>query len=114
MNKELANKLDEIIAYIKNSPDYHKYFQINEQLKKNANLIAIINDIKHLQKQAVKYHSLNQFKEEHKIDQQITIKLQLLETYPIYIEYITLQEELNDMLQNIKTILDKYFYDITN
>lgn len=114
MNDELTSKLTEIINYIKNSSDYQKYVLINEQLKENQELTKLIADIKRLQQQAVKYESLKDLSKVATIDLHINEKLKRLETYPIYIEYIALQEDLNVLLQSIKTILDKYFYDITN
>ena len=112
MNNKVLTKVDEIVEYLKNSNDYKRYIELKSYMEKDVEINILINDVKILQKKAVN--------EEHKgievsdIDKEIERKLAILNNNIIYQEYIEVQGRLNEVFQNIKFILDKYFVDILN
>ena len=106
MNDEILAKTDELVEYIKNSKTFKKYQELKEQVKENTKIMNLINEVKTLQKKAVK-------KEYNKedvadINNQISNKLKELDSYPIYKEMTYLEEDLNNLFVTIKDMLDIY------
>lgn len=103
---EILTKVDELIALIKEMPSYKRYIDICNQMKKNEEIMSTISFIKKKQKEAV---NLEYRKESTSlVDSEISSSLEKLMEYPIYQEYSYLQEDLNNMFQSIKSILEKY------
>ena len=104
-NKELLlKKIDELIELIKQSNDYKRYIELKDKMKSNKSIMSLISKIKKEEQSLVKkeYYKEDTFKEKEKIKE---LKSQL-ESYPIYNEYIFLQEDLNNLFQNIKAIIE--------
>lgn len=104
-NKErLINKTKELVELIKNSSDYQKYLELKNKMKDNNEIMTLINKIKKEEKIITnKEYRKEDTKENNK---NIDKMKQELETYPIYKEYIYLQEDLNNMFQSIKSIIE--------
>ena len=103
---ELLTKIDELISLIKEMPTYKRYIDICNQMKKNKEITNIISNIKKKQKEAV---NLEYRKENTSvIDKEIEVSLKTLMEYPIYQEYSYLQEDLNNMFQTIRSILENH------
>ena len=100
MNKEILNKVDEIIAIIKNSPDYQKYLVLQEKMNNNCELKKLIDEVKILQKRVV-----NGLEKESVLDE----KVQLLENNPLYREYNNTLSEINNQFAIIENTLNNYF-----
>ncbi len=113
MNKEVIDKIDEIIKYIKKSKNYKKYLMIEKQLSNNEDILALIKNIKFLQKQAVQQQYLNNHNKVKVIDRKISDDLNKLNSIPLYIEYTNVVEELNNLLTNIKNIVELYINEKT-
>ena len=113
MVKSLSNsvleKIDEIVNYIEESDNYKKYKEIEKKLEKDSDIMDKINKIKSIQKEIVKLE-VNKRDVSH-LEKEIDDILTVLNTYPIYQEYIYLQEDLNNTFQSIKTIIEKYIND---
>ena len=58
MVKLLNKKLEEVITVIKDSKDYQECIKLKEKMKKNAELMQLIDTLKTLQKEYVKNLSL--------------------------------------------------------
>jgi len=112
MRDKLLNKTDEIIGIIENSSDYKKYLEVSDKLREHKEIMNLIDEVKSLQKKLVKEKSLN--KDVTSIDNEINKKLEQLEGYPIYLEYIYLQEDLNNSIQLVKQGIENYINNITN
>ncbi len=112
MNNKFLTKVDEIIDIIKNSDEYQKYIEISNKMKNNKEIMNLINEVKFLQKKLVKEQSLGN--DVSSLDNEINNKLKCLEEYPIYLDYIYLQEDLNNSIGLVKTSIEKYINDITN
>ena len=113
MVKSLSNsvleKIDEIVNYIEESDNYKKYKEIEKKLEKDSDIMDKINKIKSIQKEIVKLE-VNKRDVSH-LEKEIEDILSILNTYPIYQEYIYLQEDLNNTFQSIKSIIETYIND---
>ncbi|MDD3241933.1 MAG: YlbF family regulator [Bacilli bacterium] len=112
MNENILMKVDNIVEYLKDSEDYKRYIELKSYMEKDQDINILINDIKILQKKAVndEYKGINV----SEIDKEIERKVTILNNSIIYQEFIEVQGRLNEVFQNIKFILDKYFFDILN
>ncbi|MBR6113279.1 MAG: YlbF family regulator [Bacilli bacterium] len=112
MNSNIIREVDEIIDYIKKSDTYKDYKYLEDKLSKHDKANKLISEVKEYQRILVK-------KQLHKeditdLETKINNNLSLLNKIPLYVEFISKQEELNDMYQQIKMELDEYFFDIMN
>ena len=105
MNKEILDKVDEIINNIEQSDEYQKYLQLKMQIDNCKELKKIINEVKILQKDVVHHvTSENKLKE----------KLNELNNNPLYREYINTLDEINNLYMIIENELNNYFTKIFN
>ena len=105
LNKEILNKVDEIISLIENSDDYQKYLFLKEQIDKNKEVKKLINEVKILQKDVV--HHL-------KKENELKKKMDELNNHPLYREYNNTLLEINNVYAIIENSLNKYFQDKLN
>ena len=105
-NKDkILNKVDELVNLIKNSDDYKRYMLLRLEMEKNKEIMEIISKIKKIEQTIVnkKYRKEDISFEETELN---NLKKEL-ESYPIYQEYSYLMEDLDNMFQNIREILNK-------
>lgn len=114
VNKEILKEVDEMITMIHQSEKYRRYEQIKEKLKKNEEIMQWITQYKKIQKQLVKAEYEKQMDQKTEYDQQLKDIQEQLNQYPIYIDYLELQEELNQLFQQIKVSFDQYLERILN
>ena len=100
MNKEILDKIDEIIKSIENSPIYQKYLDLKKQIGNNKELKMLINEVRVLQKD-IAHHVKNKKELEEKVNE--------LNTHPLYIEYINTLDEINNTFTIIENNLNNYF-----
>ena len=105
MNKEILQKIDEIIKYIEESSEYQKYLKLKESINKDKDLKELINKVRILQQDVV-HHKENK----SKLDQMTNE----LENYPLYREYINTLDEINNIYSIIENSLNNYFRDKLN
>ncbi len=107
-NKErLISKTKELVELIKNSSDYQKYLELKNKMKDNNEIMTLISKIKKEEKIITnKEYRKEDIKENN---ENIDKMKQELEAYPIYNEYMYLQEDLNNMFQSIKSIIENSF-----
>lgn len=107
VNQEISKKLDELISYVQEQDNYKRYRLAEEQLKKNKEILDLIEKIKNLQKEMIKKELSQENIDDLQKDYQKC--LDRLNRYPIYQEYQELQQELNEEFQYIKRTLETYF-----
>ena len=105
MNKEIENKIDEIINEIESSPDYKKYLSLKEQIKNNKELMELINKVRVMQKDVL-------HKEKKKEDLEKLVDE--LNNHPLYREYNNTLYEINNTYGIIESSLNNYFDNIVN
>ena len=105
LNSELVlDKTNELVSLIKESNDYKRYLFLKEEMKKDKQLMELVNKIKKSEKLRV---NLEHKKEDiYNIEKEINSLRKELNEYPIYQEYLYLQEDLNNLFQNIRNILE--------
>ena len=108
-NKEIEAKVLEIVDYIKESEDYKKYLKARELIESDQRLMEIISLVKKYQKEIVK----NPFKKKE-LEEKIADCLEILNSDPTYLEYLTLQEEINNLLIIFENKINKYFESVFN
>ena len=107
LNRDIVlKKTEELVLLLKNSYTYNRYINITEQMKKDKEIIALIQKVKKLQKEIVR---LEYFKQDTEIKEKcLRDVLSILNSYPIYKEYTYLVEDLNGIFQGIKMIFESY------
>ena len=109
LSNDVLCKVDEIVNYIEESDNYKKYKEIGKKLEKDSDIMDKVNKIKSIQKQIVKLEI--EKKDISYLEKEIEEIWSILNTYPIYQEYIYLQEDLNGIFQSIKMIIENYIND---
>ena len=93
----IETKIDELFDTIKNSKEYLAYQNIGEVLKDNDEVNNLVDEIKKLQQKSVRLEEAgnDEYKE---VDKVIEEKVALLNSKPIYQEYLRRMNEFNDIL----------------
>ncbi len=104
----LLNKVDDLVNTIKSSDEYKRYLELEDKVKNNKEIMSLINEVKDIEKSIVNSKSK---KDTESLKKELDNKLSKLEDYPLYNEYIELQEEFNNLFGTIKDKLNKYFED---
>lgn len=106
MVKLLNKKLEEVITVIQESEDYQECIKLKEKMKKNAELMQLIDTLKTLQKEYVK----NGYQDKEKLEE---VENKLYEI-PIYVTYMERLEKVNQMISYVEDDLNDYFYQLFN
>lgn len=100
--------IDEIVNYIKNSPEYKNIILIKKQMDTNDELNSIISSIKSIQKKYIRSGYDSKYKEElDRLHEQ-------LNEIPIYVIYQNNLDVINQKINYIKDSLNDYFYHLFN
>lgn len=105
LNKEILDKIDEIISVIEDSPEYQKYLLLKGKINSNNELKRLINEVRVLQKDVV--HHLNKKDE-------LNNKMDELNNSPLYREYVNTLFEINNIYAIIENSINKYFQNKLN
>jgi len=100
LNKEILDKVDEIILTIKQSDDYQKYLLLKEKMNENSELKELIDEVRVLQKEII--HGKNK-------ENVLKEKMIKLENNPLYREYNNTLSEINNQLALIENAINNYF-----
>ena len=109
LNKEIDDKVLEIIDYIKNTDSYKNYLKSKEILDERVDLKEIINNVKKIQKDIIKYP-----KKKKELESELNKNIELLNNDYNYIEYNRYLEEVNNMLNIFENKINNYFNDVFN
>ena len=107
MNKEIDNKVDEIIDYIKNTDSYKNYLKAKEILDSKEDIKNKIKEIKLYQKQIV-----NGIGNKKELENKIKDNLDYLENDITYISYKEYLDEVNNMLNIFENKINNYFDEV--
>ena len=107
MNKEIDNKVDEIIDYIKNTDSYKNYLKAKEILDSKEDIKNKIKEIKLYQKQIV-----NGIGNKKELENKIKDNLDYLENDITYISYKEYLDEINNMLNIFENKINNYFDEV--
>ena len=103
----IENKIEELFQAINDSEEYQAYLNIGSVLEKNEEINTLVNDIKKLQQKSVQleYQGNESYKE---VDKEIEEKVNLLNSKPIYQEYLRRMNEFNDILAESSHQIEEY------
>ena len=107
LNKEIDNKVDEIIDYIKNTDSYKNYLKAKEILDSKEDIKNKIKEIKLYQKQIV-----NGIGNKKELENKIKDNLDYLENDITYISYKEYLDEINNMLNIFENKINNYFDEV--
>ena len=109
MNKKIADKLDEIVEFIKNTDSYTNYLKAKDKLETREDLKKIIENIKKIQKEIIKNP-----KNKKELEIELNKNIELLQGDITYNQYNIYLIEVNNMLAIFENKLNNYFYDVFN
>lgn len=103
----IEQKIDELFQAINESAEYKAYQNIGNVLEKDKEINALVSEIKELQQKSVRLEE--EGNEEYKeVDKIIEEKVSLLNSKPVYQEYLKRMNELNDILAMSSNQIEKY------
>ena len=100
LNKEILDKIDEIILLIESSSNYQKYLNLKDTISNNKDIMILINEIKVLQKDVVHHFDKKEL---------LNKKIEELNNFPLYREYNNILYELNNEFSIIEKSINNYF-----
>ena len=106
--ENLLNKVDDLVSTIKDSKEYKHYLELEDKISNNEEILSLINEVKSIEKKIVNGKSKDNT---DKLKKELDLLINKLNEYPLYVEYIELQEEFNNLFGTIKDKLNKYFED---
>ena len=109
----MNNKIEELFNTIENTKEYIEYNEIKELLINDEEIMNLIKEIQKLQKKAT-HEEASQQTIYHETDKLIQEKINNLNSYSLYHEFITKKENLNDILAFVTNTINKYLEDIIN
>ena len=99
-NKEILDKVDEIIKEIEESDNYKKYLKLKEEIDNNKELVLLINKVRQLNKDFT--HNLVKKEELDNVQND-------LNNNPLYREYLNTISIINNELSIIENTINNYF-----
>lgn len=114
LKKKVLVKVDEVVSLIKEDELYQEYLYLANKMKKNKEIEEKIASIKRYQKESVKEEVLGNTSKVQELDQKIECLLKELESFPLYVDFLRKQEELNEVFQLVKYRLQDYLEEKTN
>lgn len=103
----IENKIEDLFNAIRDSEEYKAYLNIGDVLDKDKEINKLIQEIKTLQKKSVmlEYNGDETYKE---VDKEIEEKVTLLNSMPIYQEYLRRMNSFNDILSESSHNIEEY------
>ena len=99
-NKEILDKVDEIIKEIENSSDYQKYLLLKDEINNNKELVLLINKVRQMNKDYT--HKLVKKEELDSVTNE-------LNNHPLYREYLNTISVINNEFSIIENTINNYF-----
>ena len=106
----IKGKIDELFDTINSSDEYQDYLNLGDILKKDEGINSLVSEIKKLQQKSVRLEEEGNI-EYKEIDKVIDEKVKLLNSKPIYQEYLKRMNKFNDCLAESINQIEKYVND---
>ena len=100
-------KIEDLFKTIESSKEYQSYLNIKESIEKNEEINNLVKMIKRLQQKSVRLEHENNPKYKE-VDKQIEEKVNKLNSIPLYKEYISRMNKLNDILSSSSKAIENY------
>ncbi len=98
---------EKLIQMILNNENIVKYKKIEKIINKDIIIRQKIEKLKHLQKKLVNAKEFRQQEKINYLQHDYQALLNEIKEYPLMSEYLSLQEEIDEMLQTIKIIFEQ-------
>jgi len=105
------SSLEELFNSIENSSLYQEYKKMESILSQDKNIKNMIEEIKELEKEATYLESIGDIKF-HEIDNLIKEKAKILNSNPIYQEYLNRMDDFNDELAMSSHMIEKFIEEV--
>lgn len=103
----IENKINELFDTISSSKEYQAYLNIGKVIEQDEEINTLIKEIKALQQKSVRLEYENN-PEYMEVDKEIKTKVDLLNSKPIYQEYLRRMSNFNDCLSASSNTLEEY------
>ncbi|HRX44822.1 MAG TPA: YlbF family regulator [Acholeplasmataceae bacterium] len=100
------NEKEKLIDMLEQSEEIKRYKKIEELINSNKKLTAKFNQLKVVQKQLVNAKHIGKEEATKKLQQQYDDLYEEIETYPLMSDYMALQGDINDLMQQIVSIIE--------
>ncbi len=97
---------EKLIEMIKNNESIKRYQAIENVLNKNEDLKLKINQLKSIQKQLINAKEIQKQKAIEHFQMLYDQLLEEIQGYPLMSDYLALQGDINDMIQQITQIIE--------
>lgn len=107
----INNSLEELFNSIENSSLYQEYKKMESILSQDKHIKEMIEEIKELEKEATYLESIGDMKF-HDIDNLIKEKAKILNSNPVYQEYLNRMDDFNEELSASSNMIEKYVEEV--
>ncbi len=95
-----------LFELIKNDESIKQYKRLEQIINSDSELLNQVMELKELQKELINLKHLDKSKMALLVEKQYNEKLESINNNPLLHNYLELQFELNELLQEIKTIIE--------
>lgn len=99
-------EIEKLLNMIENDPVVQRYRQIEGKMNQAKEVKHQINRLKAVQKQLINARHIGKEEAIKQFEKDYNERLKNIEEYPLMAEYLSLQTEINEMLQTILQIIE--------
>lgn len=103
----INTKIDELFDAIESSVEYKAYLNIGKVIENDKDINDLVSLIKELQQKSVRLEEAGNL-EYKEIDKEIDEKVKLLNSKPLYQEYLRRMNEFNNVIAESSNCIEKY------
>lgn len=100
------SKLEELLDLIKEDPNFKYYQELESKVNSSTEVIKKVEKIKHLQKEMVLVKEVQKLEKLKKLEEKYNQMLLEIEAIPGLLDYLELQVYYNNLIQDIKNLLE--------
>ena len=100
------SEIDKLLKLIEDDPVIKRYQSLEEKMNQSKDIKRQINQLKAVQKKLINARHINKTEAVKQFEQEYDERLKEIEEFPLMAEYLSLQEEINDMLQSVLQIIE--------
>ena len=97
---------EKLLSMIENDPVIQRYKLLEKKMNQSKEIKRNINQLKAIQKQLINARHIGKAEAVKQFENAYDGLLKEIEDYPLMAEYLSLQDEINDMLQTVLEIID--------
>lgn len=109
LKKKVLNQLDNLILEVQKHPLYERYLLLSKKILGHQTIQSLMSQIKDYQKKEVQNEAMGNHNLSSECHFQIEKLVKELETYPLYLDFIETQQELDGIFQLVRYQLEEYF-----